>query len=63
VSGYGELAGRLRDIASELDELSFELLHGAVADGATTRPEADRVLTQARRAVEKAAALLDRLAP
>jgi hypothetical protein len=29
-----------------------------VADGATTRPASDKVLTQARRAVEKAAGLL-----
>ena len=58
---YQVLADRLRDIADELDGASFELLHDAVADGATKRPDADKVITQARRAVEKAAALLDRL--
>ena len=46
----------------ELDELSFELLHEAVAERRDQAPDADKTLTQARRAVEKAAALLDTLA-
>jgi hypothetical protein len=58
---YGDLAERLAAIGAELDELSFDLLQQAVADGATQRPAADRTLTQARRAVEKAAHLLRRL--
>jgi hypothetical protein len=58
---YQELAERLEAIGVELDELSFDLLQQAVADGATQRPAADRTLTQARRAVEKAAGLLRRL--
>jgi glycolate oxidase iron-sulfur subunit len=58
---YQELAERLEAIGVELDELSFDLLQQAVADGATQRPAADRALTQARRAVEKAAGLLRRL--
>jgi len=33
-------------------------LREAIADGRTTRPESDKTLTQARRAVEKAAHLL-----
>ena len=57
----GELADRLETIGADLDELSFDLLQQAVADGATQRPAADRTLTQARRAVEKAAALLRQL--
>jgi hypothetical protein len=56
-----DLADRLEAIVGELDELSFDLLQQAVADGATQRPAADRPLTQARRAVEKAAALLRQL--
>lgn len=59
---YEALAERLREIASDLDEASFDLLHDAVASGATTRPAADKTLTQARRAIEKAANLLDSLA-
>ncbi len=58
---YEDLAERLEAIGGELDELSFDLLQQAVADGATQRPAADRTLTQARRAVEKAAHLLRQL--
>jgi hypothetical protein len=53
-----ELAGRLDDIASALDELAYERLHAAAEAGATERPAADKALLQARRAVEKAAHLL-----
>lgn len=59
-SRFAELAGRLDEITAELDELSFDLLQQAVADGATRRPDDDKVVTQARRAVEKAASLLRR---
>lgn len=58
MSRYEDLAERLEAIGSELDELSFDLLQQAVADGATSRPPEDKTLTQARRAVEKAAHLL-----
>jgi hypothetical protein len=58
---YEDVAERLDAIGAELDELTFDLLQQAVADGATQRPAADRTLTQARRAVEKAAALLRQL--
>ena len=58
---YEDLAERLEEIGAELDELSFDLLQQAVADGATQRPAADRTLTQARRAVEKATGLLRQL--
>ena len=61
MSRYQDLAERLRAIAEELDEASFEMLHDAVASGATKRPQADKTLTQARRAIEKAAILLDTL--
>jgi len=61
VARYADLASRLEEIGAELDELSLDLLHEAVADGATRRPHADRIITQARRAVEKAAHLLGSL--
>jgi hypothetical protein len=61
VSGFEVLAARLRDIAGELDDAALDVLTRAVADGATSRPAADKTLTQARRAVEKAAALLESL--
>ena len=58
---YGDLAEQLEAVVAEIDEVSFDLLQQAVADGATARPAADKTLTQARRAVEKAAALLRQL--
>ena len=61
MSRYEELADRLEAIGGELDELSFDLLQRAVADGATQRPPEDRALTLARRAVEKAVGLLRQL--
>jgi hypothetical protein len=56
-----DLATRLREIGSELDDVALDVLNEAVADGATVRPPEDKVLTQARRAVEKAATLLESL--
>jgi len=61
VNRYAGLVDRLRDISAELDDLALESLHEAVDDGATRRPDADKLLTQARRAVEKAAGLLVRV--
>jgi hypothetical protein len=61
VTDYRFVADRLRIIADELDDASFTLLHDAVAEGATQRPQADKTLTQARRAIEKAAALIESL--
>jgi hypothetical protein len=55
---YGDVADRLEAVVAELDELSFQLLQDAVADGATRRPDADKVLAQARRAAEMAARLI-----
>ena len=51
-------AQRLEAIAEELDEIAFEQLREAVADGEVVRPESDKRLMQARRAIEKAAHLL-----
>jgi len=61
VNAYGDIAGRLREIAGELDDAAFDVLNRAVADGETLRPVEDKTLTQARRAVEKAATLLEKL--
>ena len=58
MSRYDDLAEQLEAIGAELDELSFDVLQEAVAEGATQRPPVDKTLTQARRAVEKAAQLL-----
>ena len=53
-----EIADRLDAIVADLDELAFDRLQEAVARGATRRPEGDKTLAQARRAVERAVRLL-----
>jgi hypothetical protein len=57
-----ELSGRLAAIAEELDDLAFDRLRAAArSDDADERAGAsaeERRLTQARRAVDKAARLL-----
>jgi hypothetical protein len=58
VSDIGSLADRLEAIVEELDEIAFDRLRLAAADGQRDRPEQDRELTKARRAVEKAVAVL-----
>lgn len=55
---YEELADRLESIAADLDEIAFDELRLAAADGATRRPDSDKRLTAARRAIEKAIHLL-----
>lgn len=54
---YKHLADRLDAIAEELDELMFDQLREAAAEK-RGRPDDDKRLTQARRAIEKAARLL-----
>jgi hypothetical protein len=62
VTDYVDLETRLRAVLDDLDDLAFEQLREAVADGATSRPASERELAKARRSVEKAAAILGRLA-
>jgi hypothetical protein len=50
---------RLEGIGEELAELAMDVLRQAIEDGAEQRPSREKALTQARRAVEKAARLLD----
>lgn len=54
---YDDLADRLAAIVDELDQIAFDQLREAAAEH-KGRPADDRRLTQARRAVEKAAHLL-----
>jgi hypothetical protein len=61
MSDPATLAARLESIVADLDELAFDRLREAVAEGETTRPPADRELVKARRAVEKAAHILRQL--
>jgi len=52
------LAERLEAIAEELADLALDELRVALERGDVTRPPAEKRLTQARRAVEKASHLL-----
>ena len=58
MSDIGSLADRLEAIVEELDEIAFDKLRLAAADGQRDHPAEDRELTKARRAVEKAVAVL-----
>jgi hypothetical protein len=59
--GYATFVERLEAIAADLDEIAFDRLREAVADGEVARPADDKKLMQARRAIEKAAAVLRQL--
>jgi hypothetical protein len=53
-----ELAERLDAVAEELADLAIDVLRAALERGDGVRPAEEKRLTQARRAVEKAAHLL-----
>ncbi len=61
MNDVASLADRLQAIVEELDEIAFDRLRLAAADGQRTRPDEDRELTKARRSVEKAVAVLRQL--
>ena len=61
MSDVHALAERLQAIVEELDEIAFDRLRVAAAEGQRARPDDDRELTKARRAVEKAVVVLRRL--
>lgn len=54
VMDIAEAVERLREVGDWIDDRSLDLLREAVAEGQGRRPEADRVLQQARRAIDKA---------
>lgn len=58
---YGALIDRLESVAADLDEIAFDRLREAVAEGEVDRPVDDKQLMQARRAIEKAIGVLRRL--
>ena len=58
MSDLEQITDRIDALVEELDEIAFDRLREAAADGATERPELDKRITQARRALEKAAGLL-----
>ena len=61
MADYEHLVDRLESVATDLDELAFDQLREAVADGEVSRPASDKKLMQARRAIEKAAVILRQL--
>ncbi|MEM8923758.1 MAG: hypothetical protein AAGD35_09650 [Actinomycetota bacterium] len=54
-----DLRQALEHIGERLAELAVDVLREAVEEGATARPPVEKRLTQARRAVEKAARALE----
>lgn len=57
---FGDVVETLRGVSDELADRALAILKDAHASGQTRRPEEERVVTQARRSVEKAIALLSR---
>ena len=55
-----EMIGKLKAISEQLADKALDALKQAHAAGESKRPEIERTLTQARRAVEKAISLLIR---
>lgn len=55
---FNEVADRLDVIAEELAECAMSELSSAIRRGDQKRPAAERALTQARRAIDKATHLL-----
>ena len=54
---YDDLVDRLQAVVDDLDQLTFDQLREAAAEG-KPRPPDDKRLTQARRSIEKAIHLL-----
>ena len=55
-----QIVGQLKQISEQLADQALSALKQAHAAGESKRPELERTLTQARRAVEKAISLLGR---
>jgi hypothetical protein len=55
---YSDLIDRIEGISAEIDDIAFDQLREASADGEVARPASDRRLMQARRALDKAAEAL-----
>ena len=55
---FDEVRARLEAIAEELADLAIDRLRASIDEGGTELPVDERRLTRARRAVERAVALL-----
>ena len=56
-----DIIERLRSASEDIADRALSVLSEAWRAGETKRPDAERALTQARRAVEKAINLLERM--
>jgi len=56
-----DIIERLRSASEDIADRALSVLSEASRAGETKRPDAERALTQARRAVEKAINLLERM--
>lgn len=61
MSSIDELSSQLQSISEDLADKALEILKQANRLGESKRPDSERSLTQARRAVEKAINLLGRM--
>lgn len=61
MSEFDDIVERLRSVSEDLSDHAIRILSEASRSGATKRPDTERTITQARRAVEKAIVLLERM--
>lgn len=61
MSNFNEILSQLETISEQLADEALKALKEAHGAGATKRPESERQITQARRAIEKAIGVLSRL--
>lgn len=61
MSDLDDLIARLRSVSDDLADRAIAVLSEASRARETKRPEEERALTQARRAVEKAIVVLERM--
>lgn len=54
VEEIDDIVSRLESIAEELNDCAMRILTDAIEGGATSRPELEKQVSQARRAVAKA---------
>ena len=60
MSTVSDLTAQLQIISDELSDKALDILMQAHRRGETKRPDSERAITQARRAIEKAISLLGR---
>lgn len=61
MSEFDDIVERLRSVSEDLSDHAIRILSEASRAGATKRPDTERSITQARRAVQKAIVLLERM--